>query len=206
VRHPEVLRMFLLSSHYRGPINYSQVQLEQADLALTRLYTALRDVSPLGREPPPAAKESVRGMARERFEAALDDDFNTPDALAALQGLARALNSAKSAATAAVGDELDLELRAMAQELRSMGGVLGLLNVAVEHWFRLVTEAPLGEAESARGHTALDEGQIEQMIAARQAARKARDFAAADRIRDELARAGVVLEDKPGSATSWKRA
>jgi cysteinyl-tRNA synthetase len=94
LRHPEVLRAFLLSSHYRGPIHYSQVQLLQADAALSRLYTALRGVdAPAGA----GSGEAARSAHSERFEAALDDDFNTPDALAVLQGLARELNAARTA-------------------------------------------------------------------------------------------------------------
>ncbi len=82
VRDPEVLRFLLVSSHYRGPINYSLAQIEQADAALSRLYTALRDVEPAqGYEPTEATR---------LFEAAMDDDFNTPEALAALQSLATA--------------------------------------------------------------------------------------------------------------------
>ncbi|MGH8205356.1 MAG: cysteine--tRNA ligase, partial [Steroidobacteraceae bacterium] len=99
LRHPEVLRAFLLASHYRGPINYSPVQLAQADAALSRLYTALRDVPMQPMQPP----EEAAGVAAEyqaRFEAALDDDFNTPEAMAALQGLARELNVARAAAGA----------------------------------------------------------------------------------------------------------
>jgi cysteinyl-tRNA synthetase len=77
VRDPEVLRFFLASSHYRGPINYSIAQIEQADAALTRLYTALRDIEP--------AEAYEPGDATRKFEAAMDDDFNTPEAIAALQ-------------------------------------------------------------------------------------------------------------------------
>src|SRR5580704_17429003 len=91
LRHPEVLRAFLLTSHYRGPINYSQVQLLQADAALSRLYTALRGIEISA---PGAYGETGRGDHSARFETAMDDDFNTPEALAALQGIARELNAA----------------------------------------------------------------------------------------------------------------
>ncbi len=96
LRDPEVLRLFLVSSQYRGPINYSLVQIEQADAALGRLYIALRDVTP--------ARSFEPSEATRRFEAAMDDDFNTPDAIAALQTLATEINRAKSAGDAATGE------------------------------------------------------------------------------------------------------
>jgi cysteinyl-tRNA synthetase len=197
LRHPEVLRAFLLSSHYRGPINYSQVQLLQADAALSRLYTALRGIE---MRPEAAGGEAGRSAHSARFEAALDDDFNTPDALAVLQGIARELNAGRAAGSAQ-------RQAALAGELRRLANLLGLLRLPPEHWFRLAPALPL-ETEGAAPVAAaeLDEVQIEALIAARHAARQARDFAAADRIRAQLAQAGVVLEDQPGGATSWKRA
>ncbi len=178
LKHPEVLRFFLLSSQYRGPMNYSPDQLEQAEAGLTRLYTALRGVAPQPNYSPSAASVA--------FEAAMDDDFNTPEAIAALQGLARELNSARAA-----GDEAGAA--AMAAELQALGAVLGVLRVTPEEWFR---------AGAAGG---LDEERIESMIGARNAARKARNWAESDRIRNELAASGVILEDKPDGTTIWRR-
>jgi cysteinyl-tRNA synthetase len=194
LRHPEVLRAFLLSSHYRGPINYSQVQLLQADASLSRLYTALRGI-----ESAPAAVGPGGGHS-ERFEAALDDDFNTPEALAVLQGMARELNAARDAGSMP-------QVASLAAELRRLGNLLGLLRLPPEQWFRLAPVLPLdAEGAAIAGAPELDEAQIEALIGARQAARRARDFAAADRIRAQLAQAGVVLEDQPGGTTTWKRA
>jgi cysteinyl-tRNA synthetase len=182
IRHPEVLRFFLLSSHYRGPMNYSPDQLVQAEAGLNRLYTALRDVPEVGGElhAPTAATRD--------FDAAMDDDFNTPEAIAVLQGLARELNTARSA-------KESHRAALLAGELRALAGVLGVLKVAPEAWFR-----------GAAVQGGLADADIEDRIAARLAARKARQWAESDRIRDELAAAGVVLEDKPGGLTTWRRA
>jgi cysteinyl-tRNA synthetase len=197
LRHPEVMRYFVLSSHYRGPINYSLEQLEQADAALGRLYTALRGL---------AAAPAQPGAASARFEASMDDDFNTPEALAVLQGLAREINSARDAGEGR-------RAAALGAELRSLANVLGLATVPAEEWFRLAkpaagagAAAAGGVGAGAAGGGALSDAEIEQRIAARAAARAARDFAESDRIRDELAARGVILEDQPGGRTTWRRA
>ncbi|MBV6422237.1 MAG: Cysteine--tRNA ligase [Steroidobacteraceae bacterium] len=184
LRHPEVLRFFLLMSHYRGPINYSPAQLVQADAALTRLYTALRGLEP-------APLERSHTAAQEEFAAAMNDDFNTPQALAVLQGLARDINAARAA-----GDTVTATWRA--HELLALGRVLGVLAVDPEQWFRL-------GVPGAGADTAPDDAAIEAQIALRLAARQAKNWAESDRIRDELAGRGVVLEDKPGGVTVWRR-
>jgi cysteinyl-tRNA synthetase len=191
LRHPEVLRFFVLSSHYRGPINYSPELLEQADAGLGRLYTALRD------QP---AVAPVAGAHTARFLESMDDDFNTPEALAVLQTLAREVNTARDAGDAQ-------RAAALAAELTALGGVLGLLAVPPAEWFRLVKPAALagGDGDDAAG-ALLSDADIEARIAARGAARRARNWAESDRIRDELAARGVILEDKPGGATTWRRA
>jgi cysteinyl-tRNA synthetase len=175
LRHPEVLRYFILSSHYRGPINYSLEQLEQADSALLRIYTALRDL------PEVPAVESAHS---ERFREVMDDDFNTPEAIAELQSMVREINSAKAAGETA-------RAAGVAAELRSLSAVLGIARVDPALW--------------ARFGVTLSDVDIEERIAARLAARKAKNWGESDRIRDELAKAGVVLEDKPGGTTSWRR-
>jgi cysteinyl-tRNA synthetase len=183
---PEVLRAFLLASHYRAPVNYTDENLRQADAALQRLYLALREVEPL-----PAFEP---GEASREFAQAMDDDFNTPGAIAALQSAARALNVAKAG-----GDHG--RARALAAELRHLGGLLGLLGRAPDEWLATRSELVAGDDGGA---DELDAAAIDRLIAARIEARRARNFAESDRIRDELATAGILLEDGP-TGTTWRR-
>ena len=179
LRDPEVMRFFLLSSHYRGPINYSETQLAQADETLLGLYRALKDAPESGR--PDAGEIS-------RFRAAMDDDFNTPEALAVLQGVARNLNLAKAAkddAAAAGG----------AATLRDLGATLGILQ-----------QDPDVYLKRSVGVQQLADDEVERLLESRRAARAAKNFAESDRIRDQLSAAGVLLEDKPGGQTEWRRA
>ena len=179
LRHPEVLRFFLLSSHYRGPINYSSVQLAQADETLLGLYRALKDSSRSG---------TVDEEWLARFRRAMDDDFNTPEALAAMQGVARELNQAKAAGDAAKSD-------AAAATLRAMGAVLGVLQ-----------QEPDTYLKRSVGDETMSDADIEGLLTARRAARAAKNFAESDRIREQLTAAGILLEDKAGGATQWRRA
>ena len=179
LRDPEVLRFFLLSSHYRGPINYSAAQLAQADETLLGLYRALKDAAPPG---------VVDTAEVARFHAAMDDDFNTPEALAVMQGVARNLNLAKAAgnAPAASND---------AATLRALGAILGVLQ-----------QDPAAYLKRSVGTHKLSDGDVETLLASRHAARAVKDFAESDRIREVLSAAGILLEDKPGGRTEWRRA
>jgi cysteinyl-tRNA synthetase len=198
LRHPEVMRYFLLSSHYRGPINYSPDLLEQADAALNRIYTALRDL-PKDVDPP-------LGEHTKRFHEAMDDDFNTPEALAVIQGLTREINTARDAKK----DKLAATLGA---ELRYLAGVLGLGGQDPEAWFKLrgtgarlagpVTAA--GEEGAVEPGATLTDEEVQKLVDARAAARAAKNFAESDRLRDEMLAADVIVEDKPGGKATWRR-
>ena len=188
LRHPEVLRLSLVSSQYRGPINYSLENLQQADATLNGIYTALRGLPK--RDP---GREAARW--RDEFRAVMDEDFNTPRAMAVLQRLAREINEQKSAA-----DSMEAAAQ-LAAVFRELAAVLGVAQLDPEQWFRL--RAP--GADKRDSGAGLSDQDIERRIAARLAARKSRDFAGADRLRDELAQQGVILEDKPDGTTLWRR-
>ncbi len=166
----EVVRFFLLRSHYRSPLNHSDAHLDDARGALTRLYTALK-----GAPVSPCAVDWEEQHAK-RFKAAMDDDFGTPEAIAVLFELANEINRSG---------------REKAGQLRALGGVLGLLQRDAQAFLQA-------------GGGGMDEARIQASIEARLAARKARDFAQADRIRAELLAQGIVLEDGAGG-TTWRR-
>ena len=169
----EAIRLSLLSAHYRQPLDFSLKVLEEAKGQLDRLYTALRGVT------------DVDGKTNHEVatvQTALEDDLNTPKAIAELHTLATDLNKAGDAA----------EKATLKSALLSGGALLGLLQRDPEDWFR-------------QGAEDIDEPAIEDLIRQRSEARAAKDFAEADRIRDELAADGIILEDS-GGKTTWKRA
>ena len=171
----ETVRYFLMSGHYRSQLNYSDENLNQGRAALERLYTALRGL--------PVVAAAGGEVFVERFRAAMDDDFNTPEAYSVLFDLAREVNRLKGEGAA--------DAAALAGRLRELGGVLGLLEQDPEAFFK--------------GDEADDEvAEIERLIKARNEARAAKDWPAADAARNRLTEMGIVLEDGAGG-TSWRR-
>jgi cysteinyl-tRNA synthetase len=168
----ETVRFSMLRVHYRSPFNYSDAGLDDARNSLRRLYTALSGVAPV------EAQVDWDHPAAQRFRDAMDEDFNTPVAVAVLFDLAAEVNRSGSLESAAL--------------LKGLGAVLGILQ-----------QAPQGYLQGGAG-AGLDEVAIAAQIEARTAAKKARDFAAADRIRAELAELGVELKDGP-QGTTWVR-
>jgi cysteinyl-tRNA synthetase len=173
----EVVRFFIARAHYRSPLNYSDVHIDDARNALTRLYTALKDVAP------DAGELDWNEPYAQRFRAAMNDDFNTPVAIAVLFELASEVNRTRDPAHA--------------RQLQRLARVIGLLVREPRVY--------LQQAAGAATEGTLDAAAIEAKIAARAAAKKAKDYAEADRIRAELLEAGVALEDKPGGLTEWRR-
>ena len=177
---PEIIRFFILSSHYRSPLNYSDEQLNEAGTALKRLYNALRGCD--------AAESLLQPEYKSRFEQAMDDDFNTPVALSVLFDLARELNKVK---------ETDFDgAQVLAFTLKKLASLLGLLQDDPEDFLK----------SSVSEDDALTNEAIEQSIQARLDAKKAKNWALADKIRDDLKEHGVILEDSPNGQTSWCRA
>ncbi|WP_416885466.1 cysteine--tRNA ligase [Marinospirillum sp.] len=180
----EVIRYLLLASHYRSAINYAESALHEARKGLERFYTALNQVAPV------VDQERVvqAGDWRARFMQVMDDDFNTPEALAVLFDLTRALNRAIEADEALLAS-------ALAAELRDLGGILGLLQ----------QEPQLFLQGGQAAQSSVNPDVIETLIEKRLMAKQERNFAEADRIRDELAAQGVILKDTK-DGTSWTRA
>ncbi|WP_440996970.1 cysteine--tRNA ligase [Arhodomonas sp. SL1] len=174
---PEVVRHFLLTSHYRSPLNYTGESLEASAAALERLYRSLRGL--------PDAEPVDPEDWRARFDAAMNDDFNTPEALAVLFELARVVNRAREA-----GERDAAGLGAL---LRELGADLGLLRDDPEAFLK---GSPAGGP---------DDAEVERLIAERAEARRNREFARADAIREQLQSQGVVIEDSP-EGTTWRRA
>ena len=177
---PEVIRFFMLKAHYRSPINYSDTQLEEARSGLVRLYTALAQVPDAHIE----VLDSNNPWAK-RFADSMNDDFNTPEAIAVLFDLASEMNRAQGQ-----------EKQSLANTLKSLGNSLNFLQREPTSFLQSGTKQNDG----------ITPDQIEAQIEARKQAKQAKDFAKADLIRKSLLEQGIILEDKPSGITEWRRA
>ena len=174
---PEVIRFFILSSHYRSPLNYSDGRLDEARAGLTRLYTSLRDIDP--------GEGDMDPGYRQRFEQVMDDDFNTREAVTVLHEIAGEINRLE--------DKASEQAARLARTLVRLGGVLGIMRVAPSEFLH-----------AAAGNGDISRDEINRMIEERAQAKAARNYAEADRIRERLAEQGIVLEDGAGG-TTWRR-
>ncbi len=174
----ETIRYFLISSHYRSQVEYSPVSLNEVQSALDRFYQALRGIAITD-------LHTIDDNYQMRFDSAMCDDFNTPEALAVMFDLVKALNSS----------QIDVEKSVLAATLVRLGGILGILQQDPEVYFKSTQNNVDG---------AVSEEEIEAMITERASARAKKDWAESDRIRDKLMAQGVVLDDAKG-VTSWRR-
>ncbi len=178
--HGEVVRQFILSSHYRSPLNFSVAQLDSANVSITRLYSALASADPASL----ADSELIDTTYRDKFFAVMNDDFNTPQAMAILFAIAKEINSL---------DKHVARVQLLSATLKTLGGYLGLLQCDPKDWLQ------------ASDNDMLDVVLIEQLIAERTQAREAGAWEKSDAIRDQLKSMGVVLEDH-ATGTSWRKA
>ena len=178
--HPEVIRFFILRAHYRSPMNYSGATLQEAKQGLDRLYNTLIDLEESGIQ-----GDDLLGGWHADFQAAMDDDFNTAQAIAVLFGLSSQAHRAKTSGQFQ-------EYQACANTLKILGGHLGLLQRPAQEFLQ-------------SGDLGISAEEIEELIAKRNAAKKSRDFATADQIRQDLLASGIVLEDQAGGVTIWRK-
>lgn len=190
---PETVRMFLLSNHYRSPIDFTEKALQEADAGLERIYALLER---LENAAGPSAEESETGDCWARFTEAMDDDFNTAKGIGILfeeiRGLNRIMDENRDNLPADKADTV----RIVRSDILKIGGILGLLSISPADYFEKKRSAALGKS-------AIDPKIIDKMVHERSEARKNKDWATADRIRKELDEMNVVLEDRP-DGTVWK--
>jgi len=203
--HPEIVRLFLLSSHYRSPLDFSEESLVEASSGLTRLYETLETIENEMAKPPSskpvdtAQVETLRKAVETfpaRFEEAMDDDFNTAQALGYLFDLQRNLNSLLGLSKGQPVEEIRSLLGQGLESLRSRASILGLLR---EEPSRFLTE----QRREGLRRLNLTEEAILRLIEERNEARKAKDWKRADAIRNDLLSQGITLEDTP-TGTQWK--
>jgi cysteinyl-tRNA synthetase len=204
--HPEVLRLFFLSSHYRSPLDYTEESLKEAKSGLDRFYSTLkavqdelkRPVEPPKGKPlpiPEPARQAIESF-QARFEEAMDDDFNTAQSMGYFFDLQTHLNSLLTLSRGRPTEEMLSLLKKAAEAFSKMGWVFGLFRDDPENYLNEQKKAGLSRLN-------LTEEEILNLIGDRNAARKEKDWKRADEVRNELLSKGIVLEDTP-SGTIWK--
>jgi cysteinyl-tRNA synthetase len=200
--HPEAVRLFLLSHHYRSPVDFSDQNLKEAQMGLDRLYTLLKDLKEMesGEESSSPHEQEVRHLIEtlpETFEKAMDDDFNTASALGILQRTTRDLNrllaDVKKDGSGRLPSSL---LNDGLKNFTTLGNVLGILTIDPMAYFQQKQAAGMKDIS-------LSEEEILKYIEERKTARSNKDWKRADQIRDELLNKGIILEDSP-QGTTWK--
>jgi len=193
--HPEALRLFLLSSHYRSPIDFTPQHMEEAGAGLDKLYTLLeRTQTVLGTDDFEIKTESGDHWAR--FCEAMDNDFNTALGIGVLFEAARQINRLMDEATAAVGNDFQQQLMRQLRDIRKIGAVLGILTESPKDYFE-------GRQARLQEKKQVDVATVDALVAERTEARKSKDWARADAIRRKLEAMNVLLEDRP-EGTAWK--
>jgi cysteinyl-tRNA synthetase len=193
--HPEAVRLFLLTSHYRSPVDFTRQAMEEAETALEKIYGAMVRMEEVVDTDAPRPKAS-RGDYWPRFQAAMDDDFNTAQGIGILFEMIRNVNRILDEAEGDLSDEKKGEIQAAYDVLSRMGRILGVLNTSTETYFSSKKQQGLEDAS-------IDATWVEKMIQARADARKSKDWKRADEIRDELEKKNILLEDRP-DGTIWK--
>lgn len=188
--HPETIRLFLLSNHYRSPVDFTDRAMDEARSGLDRIYTFLERAEAAVGSPGPSPEKS--GEYWQRFAEAMDDDFNTALGTGVLF---EGVRTANGVLDGEAGEAVD-RVRIIRDDILRMGRVLGILNETPAAYFS-------GRRESALAAEAIDASEIDALIGERARARKAKDFARADAIRDQLAEKNIILEDRP-DGTIWK--
>lgn len=174
---PEVIRFFILSSHYRSPLNYSDANLKEARTALARLYTAIRDIA--------VVPGHLDAEYAAKFHEVMEDDFNTREAVTLLHEIAHEINK--------TGDVSPERSVLLASTLHGLGGILGLLQ-----------DNPAAFLQTGKTGAGLENEQVQQLINERALAKQQKDYARADSLRDQLVSQGIILEDTP-KGTLWRR-
>lgn len=194
--HPEAVRLFLLSSHYRSPVDFTKQAMDEAETALEKIYGAKARIETITEDTPATGDSPVKSEYWDRFLDAMDDDFNTAQGIGILFEMIRNVNRILDQSEGDLSAGTVSEIQSVHKILSNMGQSLGILNTTTETYFGEKKEQGLQDAS-------VDAAWVEKMIQERTDARKTKNWKRADEIRDELEKMNILLEDRPGG-TVWK--